>query len=154
MKTSAGRKTWKPKVENLNMKIINENNFVHLNKYYDLYNNMDRRQLENVVVRNMILKDKMFDNIRGQIPKDLYNRLLNRKSKVVEEDKKIRINMVKKLCSINNEEEIKFILKGLATLLRNKKRPILLMGGNYEEVNKETQKAIVTFMSTMPKEST
>ena len=27
------------------------------------------------------------------------------------------------------------------------------MGGNYEEVNKETKKAIVTFMSTMPKKS-
>ena len=40
------------------MQIINENNFVQFNKYYDLYNNMDRRKLENVVVRNMILKDK------------------------------------------------------------------------------------------------
>ena len=27
------------------------------------------------------------------------------------------------------------------------------MGGNYEEVNKETQEAIVPFMSTMPKDS-
>ena len=57
MKTSTGRKAWKPKVENLKMQIINDKNFVQLNKYYDLYNNMDRRQLENVVVRNMILKD-------------------------------------------------------------------------------------------------
>ena len=86
------------------MQIINDNNFVQLNKYYDLYNNMDRRQLENVVVRNMILKDKRFDSISGQIPKDLYNILLNRKSRVVEEDKKIRLNMVRKLCSLNNEE--------------------------------------------------
>ena len=46
------------------MKIINDNNFVQLNKYYDLYNNMDRRQLENDVIRNMILKDKRFDSIR------------------------------------------------------------------------------------------
>ena len=114
---------------------------------------MDRRQLENVVVRNMILKDKRFDSIEGQIPKEMYNRLLNRKSKVVEEDKQIRMNMVRKLCSVNNEEDIKEILKGIAPLLRHKKRSILLMGGNYEEVNKETQEAIVTFMSTMPKES-
>ena len=48
---------------------------------------MDRRQLENTVVRNMILKDKRFDNIKGKIPEDLYNRLLNRKRKVIEEDK-------------------------------------------------------------------
>ena len=47
------------------MQIINDNNFVQLNKYYDLYNNIDRRQLKNVVVRNMILKDKRFDSIKG-----------------------------------------------------------------------------------------
>ena len=93
---------------------------------------MDRRQLENIVVRNMILKDKRFDSIEGQIPKEMYNRLLNRKSRVVEEDKQIRMNMVRKLCSINNEEDIKEILKGIAPLLRHKKRSILLMGGNYE----------------------
>ena len=49
------------------MQIINDNNFLEFNKYYDLYNNMDRIQLENIVVRNMILKDKIFDNIKGQI---------------------------------------------------------------------------------------
>ena len=114
---------------------------------------MDRRQLKNCIVRNMILKDKRFDIIRGQIPEDLYNRLLNRKSRVVEEDKKIRMNMVRKISIVNNEEEIIEILKGIAPLLRHKKRSILLMGGNYEEVNMETQKAIVTFMSTMPKET-
>ena len=47
------------------MKIINDNNFLQLNKYYDLYNNMDKRKLKNIVVRNMILKDKRFDNIKG-----------------------------------------------------------------------------------------
>ena len=111
---------------------------------------MDRRQLENVLVRNMILKDKRFDSIKGQIHEDLYNRLRNRKSRVTEEKK--RMNMVKKLCIVNSEEEINEILKGMAPLLRNKKRSILLMGGNYEEVNMETQKAIVTYMCTMPNE--
>ena len=47
--------------------------------------------------------------------------------------------MVRKLCSVNNEEDVKEILKGIAPLLRYKKRYILIMGGNYEEVNKETQ---------------
>ena len=32
MKTLPGRRAWKPKVENLNMQIINDNNFVQLNK--------------------------------------------------------------------------------------------------------------------------
>ena len=52
-----------------------------------MYNNMDRRQLENVVVRNMILKDKRFDTIKGQIPEDLYNRLMNRKNRIIDEEK-------------------------------------------------------------------
>ena len=115
------------------MQIINDNNFVQLNKYYDLYSNMDRRQLENVVIRNMIIKDRRFDSVRGQITKDLYNRLRNKKSRVMEEGKKIRFNMVKKLCIVNNEEEITKILKVIAPLLRNKKRNILLMGGTMKK---------------------
>ena len=55
----------------------------------------------------MILKYKRFDSIKGKIPKDLYNRLLNRKIKVIEEDKQIRMNMVRKLCFLYNEEDIK-----------------------------------------------
>ena len=132
---------------------MNDNNFVQLNKYYNMYNNMDRRQLENVVVRNMILKDKHFDTIKGQIPEDLYNRLINRKSRVVEEEKKIRVDLVRKLCIINNDEDLETILKGIEPLLRNKKREILIMGGNYEEVKMETEKAIVSFMTSMPKDS-
>ena len=99
----------------------------------------------------MILKDKRFDSIKGKILEDLYNRLMNRKNRVVEEEKKIRINMVKKICIVNSDEDVEEILKGIEPLLRNKKRSILLMGGNYEEVNMETKKAIVTYMSTFPK---
>ena len=101
----------------------------------------------------MILKDKCFDTIKGQIPKDLYNRLINRKSRVVEKEKKIRIDMVRKLCIINNDEDLDTILKGIQSLLRNKKREILIMGGNYEEVRMENEKEIVTFMAIMPKDS-
>lgn len=50
-------------VENLNMQIINDENFVQLNNYYILYNNMDKRQLENAIARNMILRNKIFYNI-------------------------------------------------------------------------------------------
>ena len=135
------------------MQIINDNNFVQLNKYYDLYSSMDRRQLENVVVRNMILNDKRFDSSNGKIPEDFYNRLMNRKSRVIEEEKKIRINMIKKFCVVNNDEDIENILKGIEPLLRNKKREILIMGGNYEEVKMEIEKEIVAFMTAMPKDS-
>ena len=87
------------------------------------------------------------------MPKYLYNRLMNRKSRIVEEEKQIRINMVRKLCVINSDEDLEEILKGIEPLLRNKKRSILLMGGNYEEVKMETEKEIVSFMTTMPKRS-
>ena len=61
--------------------------------------------------------------------------------------------MVKILCIVNSDEELEAILKGIEPLLRNKKRAILLMGGNYEEVKMEIEKAIVTFMTSMPKKS-
>ena len=95
----------------------------------------------------MILKDKRFDSIKGQILEDLYNRMRKKESRVTGEDKQIRINVVKKLCIVNNEENLKVILKGIAPLLRNKKRSIFLMGGNYEEVNMETQKVIITYFA-------
>ena len=78
---------------------------------------------------------------------------MNRKNSVLEEENKIRINMVKKICIENTDEDVEAILKGIEPLLRNKKRSILLMGGNYEEVNMETEKEIVTYMSTFPKET-
>ena len=64
----------------------------------------------------MIMKDKRFDSIKGWIPKDLYNRLLNRKSRVIEEDKQIRINMVRKFCTVNSEEDIKEIFERYSTI--------------------------------------
>ena len=41
-------------------------------------------------------------------------------------------------------------MKVIEPLLRNKRRTILLMGGNYEEVNKETKEIIVKFMISTP----
>ena len=61
--------------------------------------------------------------------------------------------MIKKLRIINNDDDLETTLKGIEPLLRNKKRAILLMGGNYEEVTIETEKSIVTFMTSMPKDN-
>lgn len=66
----------------------------------------------------------------------MFEKLVNRKKRAAEEDKKIRQNYVRKLCDIKNEDHFKDILKDLNTHLRMKKRTILIMGGNYEEVNK------------------
>lgn len=128
----------------------NEHNFVQLNKYYSLYNNMVGRQLENSIVRNMIFWKKKFDNIQNKILEDLFNRLLNRKKRVTEEDTKLREKMIYKLCEVNSKEDLDRILKGIEPLLRNKRRTILLMGGSYEDLRKETKQAIVKHMPLVP----
>ena len=68
----------------------------------------------------MILFNRKFINIHGQIPDDLYERLKNGKKRVKEEDKAIRERIVKKLCAIESEEHFKNIMKSLEPLLRNK----------------------------------
>ena len=70
------------KIEYLNIEIINDDNFVELNKYYDLYSNKDRRQLENAIIRNMILRNKRFENIQNKILEDLYNRFVDKKKRI------------------------------------------------------------------------
>ena len=132
------------------MQIINDDNFVQLNKYYSLYNNMDRRKLENAIVRNMIFKNKRYDNIQNKIPDDLYNRLFNRKKLVTKVDTKLREIMINKLCEVNCKEDMDIILKGIDPLLRNKRRKNILMGGNYEDVRKEIDEAIVKHMTSIP----
>ena len=72
----------------------------------------------------MILEKKTFEDIEKYIPQDLYIRLINRKRSVVEEDRIIRENQIKKLCKINNDEDMKIILTGIESLLRNQKRTI------------------------------
>ena len=62
---------------------------------------MDRRQLENAIIRNMILRNKRFENIQNKIPEDLYNRLVNRKRRISEEDMNMRITMINKLCDVD-----------------------------------------------------
>ena len=78
---------------------------------------MDARKLENSIVGSMILRNRRFNSIQGKIPKDLYNKLLNRKRRVVEEDTKLREIMVNKLCEINTKEDLDRILKGIEPLL-------------------------------------
>ena len=68
----------------------------------------------------MILKNKRFEDIQKDMPQDLYNMLINRKRRVVEEERKIRINQIRKLCEVNSDEEMKIIMEGIKPLLWNK----------------------------------
>ena len=58
----------------------------------------------------------MFDHIKNKISEDLYNRLLKRKRKVVEEDKKIRIHLIKKLCKVSTNDDTTCIFQGVEPL--------------------------------------
>lgn len=49
----------------------------------------------NTVVKNMILKNKRFEDVQRHIPEDLYNILINRIWRVIGEDEKIWENMRK-----------------------------------------------------------
>lgn len=130
------KKTWKPKIEKVNEKIIHDGDFSKMNKYYDLYNYSERVNLENVIVRHMILVDNKFYTIQGKIPDDLFEKLVNKKKRATEEDNKIIENIVRKLCDVRDEDHFKEIMKELGTHMRTKKITIQIMGGNYEEINK------------------
>ena len=121
-----------------------------MNKYQQLYSNLDRMQLGNVVFRYRILKNKNFKDIEKSMPKDQYKRLIKRKKRVINKDKGIRENHIRKFYKVNNDEDMKRIIKGIETLLRNKRRTIFLMGGNYEEVKEETKKEKMKFMTSIP----
>ena len=81
----------------------------------------------------MILSNKIFSDIQGHIPKDLHERLVNRRNTVVGEDKAIRERVIRNLCEIVIEEHFEKIMRNIEPLPRNKTREILIMGGNYEE---------------------
>ena len=78
--------------------------------------------------------------------------MINRKRRAIEEDLNMRISSINKLCDVGSKEESETILKGIEPLLRNKRREILLMGGNYKEVRQEVGEAILKYMSSIPKE--
>ena len=57
--------------------------------------------------------------------------------------------MLRKLCKIDSEEHLESLLRSLKPYLRNKMRAILIMGGNYEEVNKITEPRIVKIITKL-----
>ena len=76
----------------------------------------------------------------------MYEKLVNGKNRVWEEDKKIRDTMMRKLCKIDSEENFRYMMNILEHYLRNKTRAILIIKGNYLEEIKETEQVIVQMM--------
>ena len=65
----------------------------------------------------------------------------------------MRITSINKSCDVGSKEELDKFLKGIEPLPRKKRRAILLMGSNYEEVRQETKEDIVKYMSSISKVS-
>lgn len=59
--------------------------------------------------------------------------------------------MINKQGDADSKEDSNKILKGNEPLLRKKRREIILMGENYEDVMKERKEVIVQFMNSVPK---
>ena len=59
------RKVWKPNIEKVNNAIINEGNFVQLNKFYHFYTGTNILELENAIIRHLILSNKKFTDSQG-----------------------------------------------------------------------------------------
>ena len=53
---------------------------------------------------------------------DMYNRLVNRKRRILEEDMNMTITIINQLCNVDSKEELDKILKGIETFLRKKRR--------------------------------
>lgn len=55
----------KPKIENINTTIANEGNFVQMNKFYDLYNEIEKEYTDISAMRYMILNNLKLEDIEG-----------------------------------------------------------------------------------------
>ena len=51
----------------------------------------------------------------------MYNRFNNIKRRVVNEERNIRENQIKKLCEVNDDEDMSRLMEGIEPLLRNKR---------------------------------
>ena len=70
--------------------------------------------------------------------------MVNEKKRVVEEDRAISERLIRKLYEVESDEHFERIMISIEPLLRNKTIAILIMGGNYQEVNDEKEKSHCT----------
>jgi hypothetical protein len=98
-----------------------------MNKFYDLYNDFEKLQIDISIVRYMIKNNVRFDDIKGIVNKKVYDRLIAKKATTQKEDIELWKSMLKTSCNIEDVEEIEKLMKSLAPYLQNKMRPIMLM---------------------------
>lgn len=87
--TSKTRQPWKPKIEKVNIGIVNKGNFAQINKFYDLNNDIEKEQIYISIVRYMITNKLKLESIKGFVNQKVYDRLIEKKTVVHEEDMEI-----------------------------------------------------------------
>ena len=63
------------------------------------------------------MRNKKFENIQNKILEDIYNRIKNKKKRLLEEYLNLRITMINKLCEVDSKEDLNKILKDVESLL-------------------------------------
>ena len=63
--TGKTRQPWNPKIEKINSAIGNKDNFVQMNKFYDLHNNFEKDQIDISIVRYIIANNLKLNDIEG-----------------------------------------------------------------------------------------
>ena len=77
---------WKPKIEKINTTIAKKGNFFQMNKFYDLYNNFKKDQIDISIVRHIIANYLSMKDIKGVVNQKFYERLIEKKTLSREED--------------------------------------------------------------------
>ena len=108
------RQPWKPKIEKINTNIVNEENFVQMNKFYDLYSDIEKEIIDISTMRYMILNKLKLESIKGIMNQKFYDKLVSQKALVHEEDMELQNSMLRTMYKIDDEYEIKKLMKKLA----------------------------------------
>ena len=118
-----------------------------MNKFYDLNNNIEKEQIDISTVRSMTLNNLKLESIKGMMNQKVYEKLVNKKEPVHEEDMELWKSMLRTMCKIDDEDEIKKLIKKLAPYLQSKMRPFLFMGEEESVIRSETTTTINQMMS-------
>ena len=97
-------------IGNINTTIANEENFVQKNKFYYLYNDIEKEKIDISTVRYMILNNLKLEDIEGIVNQKVYDRLIAKKALVYEDDMELQKSMLRTMCKIDDEEEIKKLI--------------------------------------------
>ena len=111
---------YKPKIKKINTTIFNEGNFVQMNKFYDLYNDIEKEHIDISTVRYMIINNLKFKDIKGFVNQKVYDKLIAKKAPVQEDDMELQKSMIRTMCKTEDGEEIKKLIGNLHPIYETK----------------------------------